>query len=54
MRLRWVPHRYKLGTRERCPWLSEVYEERTESSEAWLHIGTVKLMLIPLPRRKFG
>ena len=41
---RWVVKR-TLAWLSRCRWLSKDYEERTDSSEAWVHIAMVNLML---------
>ena len=41
---RWVVER-TLAWLSRCRRLSKDYEERTESSEAWVHIAVVHLML---------
>ena len=41
---RWVVERM-LAWLSRCRRLSKEYEERTDSSEAWVHIAMVHLML---------
>jgi putative transposase len=41
---RWVVER-TLGWLSRCRRLSKDYEERTESSEAWVHIAIIHFML---------
>ena len=46
---RWRVVERTLAWLSRCRRLSKDYEERTETSEAWVHVAMVNLMLKRLP-----